>query len=111
MVQVGCFHRDLKGKTYAFLWQVVLLTGANYFAMRAYLGRIRSLTTDFGTEHLMRDAPDWLAEFLTTIGAPLPPGVAQQKVLLPRALLSPGWHHICDGVLRFGLSTFDGFPK
>ena len=38
-------------------------------------------------------------------------GDVPPKWLLPNALLSPGWHHMCDGLVRHGLCSVAWFPR
>ena len=42
-----CQQRPYSVKTLSFLWGFVLMIGADYRAVRTYLWRARSLTTDF----------------------------------------------------------------
>ena len=80
--------------------------------LRSVLERIRSFTTDLGTEFLVRDVGDFLIPFMRCIGARVPVAARQHRFLFPFALAAAGWHHIMDALLRFGLLTqnwFGGF--
>ena len=110
VLSVGSHLRALRGKAYAFLWQVAMVVGFDYGQMRRYLRRVRGITTDFGTEHLLRDAPDWLHDFLLAHGACVPLHAKKLPFLFERALLCPGFHHICDGLVRYGLCSLRWFP-
>ena len=82
---------------------VVLVRLPNYGRLREVHARIRSVTSDLGGEFHIRDAPDLLVPYLQAKGVRLPPFEAPQQWLLPSALASPGWHHMFDALLRFGL--------
>jgi hypothetical protein len=50
----------------------------------------------------MADCSDILPEFYNWIGAKLLTPVGRRKCLFPRALATPGWCHINDGLVRRG---------
>ena len=73
--------------------------------LRSVLERIRSFTTDLGTEFLVRDVGDFLIPFMRCIGARVLVAARQHRFLFPFALAAAGWHRIMDALLRFGLLT------
>ena len=109
LLHVGGLLRTVEGKTYALLWMLVLQLGPRYHALRAFLSCVQSMTTDYGAEHKIIDGPDVLIPFLRSIGAALPLDCAPAEFLFPHGLVAPGWHHICDGLLRFGLLSLSWF--
>ena len=101
---------DATGKTIALLWTVLLVVGPTLPALRSFLGRVRSITTDQGTERKVVAMPDVLPEFLLYAGFPGPPIVDGNNFLFPRAMHMPGWKHKWDLVIRRALSTQRWFP-
>ena len=102
LVSIGPMMTTVMGKTMSLLWQVYLVAGPHPRGMRTFLNRIRSITTDLGTERLVAGCSDVLPEFYNWIGAKLPKPVSRRKHLFPRALVTPGWCHINDGLVRRG---------
>ena len=66
---------------------LVLVCGGNYKMLRSVLERIRSFTTDLGTEFLVRDVGDFLIPFMRCIGARVPVAARQQRFLFPFVFL------------------------
>lgn len=106
LVNVGAGMCTALGKAMTLLWQVFLVAGPQPSRMRTFLNRIRSITTDLGTERLLANFPDVLPDFFYWIGARLPAAVARRTFLFPRALPTPGWCHINDGLVRRGRHRF-----
>ena len=86
------------------------MVGPDYHSMRRFLACVLSIVTDYGTEHKIVDAPDYLCPFLDYLGVPLPVGAEVFEFLFPVAVGSPGWGHVCDGLLRFLLCSYIWFP-
>jgi hypothetical protein len=80
-----------------------------YHRLRVYLSKVKSLITDFGTEKQINDFPDILCDLLTYLNVQLPADATTYSHLFPNSVSSPGWGHICDGLLRFVLCTFPWF--
>ena len=99
------------GKAFAMLWQIWLLVGPKYIDMRICLDSVAGINTDFGTERKVVDLPDVLIDFMHFIGCPVPKNAVRETWLLPNALPIAGWHHIFDGLIRFGLYQFAWFPS
>ena len=70
-----------------------------------------SITTDQGTERLLADLPDLLPAFYKHNGAALPKEVEFVERLFPHCLGSPGWNHVCDGLIQTGLNSLRLFPR
>ena len=101
---------DAFGKTLALLWQVFLIAGPSFEAVRAFCNKVRSLTTDLGVERLVVQQPDWLPDFWQLLAPRLPRPPADQSWLWPNAVSIPGWKHAWDGLLQKGLCTLPWFP-
>lgn len=91
---------DAFGKTLALLWQVFLIAGPSFEAVRAFCNKVRSLTTDLGVERLVVQQPDWLPDFWQLLAPRLPRPPADQSWLWPNAVSIPGWKHAWDGLLH-----------
>ena len=102
LVSVGPMMGTLVGKVMTLLWQVFLIAGPHPNGMRRFLNRIRSITTDLGTERLLAGVRDLLPEFYVWIGAKLVRPIPRRTWLFPRALAAPGWCHINDTLVRRG---------
>ncbi len=68
LINLGTSYRSAYGKTWAFLWMLVLVCGGQYNMLRSVPERIRSFTTDLGTEFLVRDVGDFLIPFMRCFG-------------------------------------------
>ena len=96
-------------KAYAILWQIYLIVGPSFQAVRNFCGCIRSFTTDNGAERLLADSPDLLVSFFRGIGAPTR-GLTLGSRLFPLTVLATGWRHLWDTVLRRALFSLPYFP-
>ena len=111
LVCVGRSMLTAMGKCITILWQIFLMVGPRFQAMRDFLFAIRSITTDLGTERLLANQPDILIPFFKWIGGFIPKGSRPQEFLFPRAIVAVGWNHVVDGLLKRGLSSLRWFPK
>ena len=109
-----CLERQMLSafkKTCAVLWQLWLLSGRQALFLE-FLHRVRSATTDMGTEVGVINAPvAWLNRALRALGQPDAPH-SFGAWTFPRGLQAPGWKHLWDLVLRHAccfLSFFPGF--
>ena len=109
-VRIGPYLFNLWGKTFALLWMIWLLVGPTFEACRAFCGRVRFITSDYGTEHKMIDVADCLIDFFKFIGKSIPKTAKALQHLFPMGCIIPGWHHLFDGVIRWGLFTLPWFP-
>jgi len=107
---IGVASTTALGKVIAFLWTLVIMVGPSYVALRSFLGRVSWIITDYGTERLIPDYKDILCSFLGMIGAPIPRTAKTFDFLFPRAVHSPGWGHVSDGLIRSLLCAFSWFP-
>ena len=97
------------GKTYALLWLCFLMVGPSYVRLRAFLKCVKGFCTDLGTERQVPDVPDCLIDFCKSINLRVPASATPQPFLFPGALLLCGWHHLFDGLIRFGLCSLGWF--
>jgi hypothetical protein len=104
-LHIGLSMLSAQGKLMALLWQVFLMAGPCYKDIRAFLGRVRSITTDFGTERLLATHPDLFHNFCREVGIAIPSDAQKLPRVFPRALQAPGWRHSWDGCIKRGLSS------
>ena len=98
-----------KGERLAILWQLWLTCGPSMSQLIKLTEKVRSVTTDMGTEYGIVSLEDMIPLFCKTIGAPLPP--MARSLTWPAALPSPGWNHLFDIVLRWSLCQLPWFPQ
>ena len=110
LLNLGSCFRTVRGKAWAFLKMLALIIGPEYDTLRTVLRNIRSITSDLGHEFAVRDLPDLLIPFLQDLGARVPAKKTKERWLLPLCIAAPGWHHLFDGLLRFGLGMLPWFP-
>ena len=103
---------DHYSKTIALLWQIFLMVGPCFYAVRAFCYRVRSIITDMGAERQMVHMPDFLADFFWFIGRPnAGPDPEIDRGLFPRAMQVHGWRHLWDTLLKRALSSLSFFPR
>ena len=100
------FHAS--GKCYALLWQIFLEVGPSYTRMRNFLSMVRVILSDFGVEHLIPNIADILPGFLEVLSIPYPV-YCRHQFLFPNCVPNAGWHHVFDGLVKWGLSSLDWF--
>ena len=109
-----CLDRDqmsVVGKTLALLWQLWLVGGPALATFLFLLSRIRSITTDMGTESKVIDMRgNKVATFLHGLGFKCR-RTAFPTWMLPRAMPIHGWKHLWDNILCRGLSSLPWFPS
>ena len=99
------------GKTFSLLWQVFLHVGPSYEKLELFTRSVVSMTVDFGVESLIPGMPDMLGAFCVYCKIPVPKvGVHRRASTFPRCVVSPGWHHIWDGLTKRGLESTYWFP-
>ena len=54
--------------------------------------------------------PDILRAFCIAFGIGMPLGAKTGSFLFPRAILAPGWRHMCDNLLQRGLNSCRFWP-
>ncbi|CAK0790716.1 unnamed protein product, partial [Prorocentrum cordatum] len=96
-------------KTAALLWQIHLVFGGNATVMRKVLDRVRGVVSDMGTEYMVAKMNDCLPDFYQCLGAKFV--LARRQLLLPRAIVIPGWRHKVDNLTRCGCNTLVWFPR
>jgi len=105
---------DTVGKAVGLCWQIWLLVGPSYHNFRAFCRRVRSLTTDQGTERLICDIANFSKDFFE-VAFPkvkgLPSYDEDDEELFPNAWVCPGWKHIVDGLLKTTFSSRSFFPS
>ena len=91
-------------KCICFLWTVFLIAGPYMETMRFFLNRVRSVTTDFGTELTLTSMPDYLPAFMRRLhGASMDSLAGSVKIctkLLPMAIEIAGTSHVVAGALK-----------
>lgn len=102
---------DAVGKNLALLWQVFLVAGPHLHLAQAFCNRVRSITTDMGTERLIADSPFALDLLVGAVAPQSDPGGATDEAWSwPNAIHVPGWKHAWDLILQKGLSSLRWFP-
>ena len=78
---------------------------------RAFCSKVRSITTDMGTERLIVTSPEFLMDVLQVVDPKFHPGPdAPPDFQFPWAVAVPGWKHAWDLLLQKGLSSLRWFP-
>ena len=110
-VSLGRNFLDHYGKAIAFVWQVYLLVGPSFLAVRRVLDSIISVTVDMGVERHIGDMPDFLLDFFSAIDPSLVRGnYEEREYLLPFCLVKSGWNHMWDLLLRNALNSMEWWP-
>ena len=103
--------KNVLGKVFTMLWQIFLMFGPDVERIAAFLGRVVSITTDMGTEHLIADAGNCLQEFFRIFGDSSAGAVLAGANLFPNALLIGGWRHLWDNIICRSLCSLFFFPR
>jgi len=107
-------HIDGYGKTLCILWQIALVVGPTWAAMKMALSRVRAIITDMGVERFIVNSEDCLDAFFKVIRAPIDRAELaawpRGQYLFPKAVQLPGWKHLWDNLLQRGLSSLRFFP-
>ena len=109
ILQLGLRALSAQGKTLATLWMLFLLVGPFPARFVEVLGRVRSITTDLGTERKLAHMADVAPEFWELLGGKKE-AIPRRRWLFPLAVQAPGWAHVYDGLLRLGLASLSFFP-
>ena len=59
---------------------------------------------------MVSSIPDILLAFCAAFGIRIPPTAKLERFLFPRAILAPGWRHLCDNLLQRGLNSCRFWP-
>ena len=111
LISLGKTMLKTIGKTFSLLWQVFLHVGPSYEKLELFTRSVVSMTVDFGVESLIPGMPDMLGAFCVYCKIPVPKvGVHRRASTFPRCVVSPGWHHIWDGLTKRGLESTYWFP-
>lgn len=110
VVALPRYLMDAVGKAAALVWMIFLLAGPAFHSMQGFLTRVRSITTDQGTERKIADMPWFLDAWFELAGFQRPVQVPPSDWLFPRAMALPGWKHLWDLLIRRGLSSLRWFP-
>ena len=108
------WHLDRAGKLMTLLWQIFLIAGPTFAAMRRFCNRIRSITTDFGVERGLANSADVLDLFYSFIDPkwqPWPELRAPSGLMFPRCMYMPGWKHLVDNLIQRALNSFRWFAS
>ena len=102
-------------KSVALLHALWLVGGPRADDIRWLCSKIRSLTTDFGVEMHLLEAPDVIDAFIHFMGgAPLEKVASLVKNGLrmwPRALRIAGWSHSIGGIMKTAAEAFTHWPS
>jgi hypothetical protein len=101
---------DTLAKVLALLWQIWLVSGPAFRAVRSFCDRVHCIVTDYGTERHICDHVDILPEFFRMIGCRTDYSPQLQTYLFPRAMSIGGWRHTFDLILRRSLGQLSFFP-
>jgi hypothetical protein len=101
-------------KAFAFLWSLHLMVGVEFDILDWIRSKIRSITTDQGTESRLAYVPDILRAFLRR-RCGLPFSLLQGMIdpfsrLLPYALPISGWGHLFGNLMHFAAKCFSRWP-
>ena len=109
---VGMSHgfTSLAYKTFALLWQIFLVVGPSGDDMRRWVDSVESITTDWGTESGIVNAPDVIPWFLATVLGKAPPEIDKHSRLFRKALWLPGWNHLMSNAMKAALNTLRTWP-
>ena len=105
---MGFGFMGLIDKMYSILWAFFLECGPNPALIRFRCSRIRSWTTDMGTECGLADGQDVLPAFMASIG--YTGYIKPQRFLFDRCFWIPGWHHLADNLAKAVLGGLRWWP-
>ncbi len=100
LVCLGHGRHGLAHKIFALLWQIWLRAGPTEKHVRAYLDSIQAFTSDFGVEHGIVDALDYVPLFFAWLARKPMPDLVAGSYLFANAYYIPGFQHLIDGVLK-----------
>ena len=109
ILELGLNALSARGKALATLWMLHLMVGPYTSRFLDVLTRVRSITTDLGTERKLAHMVDCAPEFWAYLGLSKD-HLRRRTWLFPRAVQVPGWAHIFDNLIRLGLSSLAWFP-
>ncbi len=110
-LRIGGYLLNRTGKLYALLHQLWCIAGPSVECLRALCNEVRSITTDFGTEKALANAPCLLRQIAETHNLQLPSDFRDDVFQFPKAVHSPGWCHIWDTLLRRACTSLTFFPE
>ena len=98
---------------FSFIWSMYLLVGPVYHHLCFLLGKVRSVTTDMGTEIGFIDCPNFVDAFLRRLqGEPLASlQVDKESRLLPNAVRMSGWSHMFGNLMKFCTRCITCWPN
>ena len=101
-------------KSVALVHALWLVCGPSAEDLRWVCSKVLSMTTDFGVEMHLLEAPDMIDAYLAHMtGTPfdrLAPLVKHDVRLFARALRIAGWSHTLGGIMKTAAETFPGWP-
>ena len=92
------------------LWMLFLVVGPYQKRWIDVLSRVRSITTDLGTERKLAHMVDLAPEFWKWLGVDRVT-IDRRVWLFPNAVQAPGWSHVWDGLIRLGLNSLTWWPS
>ena len=108
-------HTDTMNKSVALIWACWLIAGPTVDDLSWFCSNIRSLTTDFGNEIHLLEAPDILAAVVGWIGGVelrfLRERINHQGRAFSRALRIAGWSHMLGNIMKSTANRMDSWPQ
>jgi hypothetical protein len=105
---------SLASKLYAFMWSLYLMVGTSIPVLEWVCSKIRSVTTDMGTEIGLVDCPNIVSAFLlwlTGISLDVVAGAVDKSVkMFKKALKIPGWSHLLSNAMVYACKCLSDWP-
>ena len=100
----------IQGKAIALLWQLWLVCGPSFSALKFVTERVQAICSDMGTESGIANMVDILPAFFRMIAPGMQTSSPHER-LFGRALQVPGWRHLWDNILRRTLASLPWFAS
>ena len=109
-------HQDTMSKAVALVWACWLVAGPTHDDLSWFLSHIRSLTTDFGNEIHLLEAPDISQALVAWIGGLecwhlLRRQIKHDARAFPRALRVGGWSHMLGNLMKSTATRLNCWPR
>ena len=113
-----CLHYGAKSvldKALAFMHAIYLILGPDGELMKWFVGKIKTITTDMGTEIRILDTPDIIYAYLQRLkGIPMESlvgAVDATSRLFCNAVRIPGWSHTFGNLMEAACKYVDRWPE
>ena len=105
----------LVDKAVALLWSLCLCCGPSPHVLDFVRMKVKSITTDMGTENGLNDIPNIIPAFLRWAnGSPLDSlhGIVDRKSrMFPRSVRISGWGHMFGNLMKAAAQSVDQWPR